>query len=767
MAAALDRGAVTPAVPQAALQPRWRGLVLVAVGACVVILAVLLVQARQLQRLNAIIHTGSDLRVVESQRQETEYLQLREQWQRALDPTLPLDLRALSLRYEIWVGRVAMLRDNTAVRRTAIDALTNLDSTLDRIDRFVHDADAALAGEASPEARRSALRELQPRLVALGEPIHELALSAGHRANQDQTERHLLISQHTRVTLALTAVLALLVLTFVGLSLRQMRQLSRRQQALQKLTEDLHAARQVALAASQAKSHFLANMSHEIRTPFQGLVGMLSMLRDTPLDAHQVDCLRTATESADHLLAVVNDILDLSQLEAGRLQIQPIGVELCSLLQEVEALMQPQAQARQLALRVHADPAVPARARLDPTRVRQVLFNLLSNAIKFSERGVVELELRLLSGEGGAQRLAFKVTDTGVGMDGATLSRLFGRFERGDALRPDAPGGTGLGLEISRNLARLMGGDLEASSQLGQGSCFTLTLPMEPASEVLPLPVPDTPSPLPPSGLQLLVAEDHPVNRQVLAALLDSMGHRSLFVAGGDEAVQAVQRQRFDLVLMDLHMPGVDGIEATRRIRALDDRSAATVPIVALTADAFTDTRDRCLVAGMNDFLGKPVGRDKLAALLRQLFGSAAGVERDGPGEQPLPERAELADAAALPLIDALTVARARQLLSSQRHAEVLATYLDQSARTVARLRLAVREAQTQELQELAHASRGAALALGLSALAGTAEALQKGAAHLPAHEIARLVQCFDEQLARTRSAAERAGLLPGTIAAG
>ncbi len=752
--------------PAIASPPRWPWLVLIGVVSALVLAGVVMLQVQQLGRLNTALHNGSEVRTAQMHRQEIEYLQLREQWQRALDPTLALDLRALSLRYDIWVSRVALLRDDTASRRTAVTISRDLNDTLRRADDFVRRADPLMAPQLAPAARRAGLAELQPELLELGEDMRELSLAASHLTTEEQTARNLVLSRYTRVTIALTALLALMVLAFAAFSLRQMRQLQRRHDALAALTADLHVARRAAEAHSRAKSHFLADMSHEIRTPFQGLLGMLGMLRDTGLDARQIDYLRTATESADHLLAVLNDILDMSQLEAGRLQLSPAPVTLRPLLQDVESLMRPQAHARHLALHVDADPAVPERARLDATRVKQVLFNLLSNAIKFSQRGTVELSLRLQHDAEGGPQLLFAVTDTGPGMDGETVARLFERFERGrQEQRPGAPHGSGLGLEISRSLARLMGGDLDVSSQPGRGSRFSFSLPLEPVlgSEAATAPSRELDSGSSPQRLDVLVAEDHAVNRQVLAALLDSLGHRAHFVPGGSEAITAVQRQRFDLVLMDLHMPDIDGIEATRRIRALPERSAATVPIVALTADAFTDTRERCLVAGMNNFLSKPVSRERLGALLRQLFGSSAGSDAAAASD-PLPPRLDVAPAeAAVPLLDAQAVARTVELLSPARYAGVLGDFLDQAPATARRLRKAVRDAQPLELRVHAHATRGAALNLGLAALAATAEGLQNGAAHLPAHEVARLVQRFEDQIAATRHAAEQAGLLPAT----
>jgi len=260
----------------------------------------------------------------------------------------------------------------------------------------------------------------------------------------------------------------------------------------------------------------------------------------------------------------------------------------------------------------------------------------------------------------------------------------------------------------------------------------------------------------------VLVAEDHPVNRQYMAALLESMGHQALFTANGREAVDAVRYRRgqppFDIVLMDLHMPVLDGVGATREIRALPEPAAATVPIVALTADAFSETRDRCLVAGMNDFLTKPVSPQKLAASLRRLFGTAATPPLVDESPPPL---APLQPSETPPLIDRHAVALALQAMPRARLAALIHDFLDQGPHTVQRLRAAVRDAEALELKVNAHAAHGAALNLGLAALATTAGALHEGASHLAAHEIARLVQRFEEQLAQTRKAAIADGLMP------
>jgi CheY-like chemotaxis protein/anti-sigma regulatory factor (Ser/Thr protein kinase) len=487
---------------------------------------------------------------------------------------------------------------------------------------------------------------------------------------------------------------------------------------------------------------------------------MLSLLRDTGLNARQVDYLRTATESADHLLTILNDVLDMSLLESGRLTLTEEPVSLRDLLREVEALMRPQAQAKSLSLHIDADPGVPEKVRADRTRVKQILFNLLNNAVKFSDRGVVVLDLRRATAEDGREVLEFVVTDTGIGMDEATLGRLFRRFSQGDESRSRRHGGTGLGLEISRSLARLMGGDVTAKSVAGEGSSFTFRMPLHAVAAPAPPPA-AAPSPAgtPAPGmgsLRVLVAEDHPVNRQYMAALLEGMGHQPFFAGNGLEAVHAIREQRFDVVLMDLHMPLLDGVGATLSIRALPDTAAATVPIIALTADAFAQTRERCLMAGMNDFLAKPVSPERLSAMLRRLFGGAAAADAPPPGAAEVRSSGDATPS----VLDRATLDAALRAMPRERLAYLLGAFFEQGPDMVQRLRVALREGQALDLRVNAHAARGAALNFGLSALAQTAQALHEGATHVPAHEIALLIERFEHQLTASREACEVAGLL-------
>ena len=753
MAVADDRSPLARLPAGGARGGPWRGSWLGALALLLTLglLVAAAVQIRQFALLTQAVRGGNDYVVLTIYQVEAEHLRLSEQWTRALSTGEPIDRATLQLRYDVWVSRVGLLTEGGT--RRLIESRPGWIQTVQQMEAFVARADRWLGEPAGARLDLAALRDLQPGLLALGPPIHGLSLAAAHDVSDQFAERNRVVRRHNQIGIALTILLAGMTLAFAAIVFGQMRQLQARRQTLEDLAASLHDARREAEIASQAKSAFLANMSHEIRTPFHGLLGMLSLLRETSLAPRQLDYLRTATESADHLLAILNDILDISQLESGRMVLAPVPIDLREMLRTVDALMRPQATAKSLALHVDAEPQVPEWLVADPTRVKQVLFNLLSNAIKFSDRGAVVLDVRVREHGEGRRALGFIVTDTGIGMDEATLARLFRRFSQGDETRSRRFGGAGLGLEISRNLARLMGGDISVRSEPGHGSSFSFQMPIH------ELPVPPVPAggaaptagPLP-TRLRVLAAEDHPVNRQYMAALLGTLAHDAWFASDGHEAVQAVRDRRFDVVLMDMHMPQLDGLGATRAIRALADPAAATVPIVALTADAFPETRERCLLTGMNDFLTKPVSPEQLATALRRLFGppgSAAAAAPQSAAAPPLHDG----------LIDPVALQRTLTAVPRAQLAAMVHSYLQQGVETVQHLRAAVRDGRPLDLRVHAHATRGAALNLGLPALAATAEALHEGAAHLPAHEIARLVQRFEQQLGATGVAAHEHGL--------
>jgi signal transduction histidine kinase/CheY-like chemotaxis protein len=387
---------------------------------------------------------------------------------------------------------------------------------------------------------------------------------------------------------------------------------------------DLRAAMIRAEEASRAKSAFLATMSHEIRTPMNGVLGMLDLLKSAPLTPAQREQVDTAAHSAESLLRILNDILDFSKIETGRLDFESIPFRPARTTEETVALMRPMAAAKSLELRFQADEAAMTRVMGDPMRLRQVLLNLVGNAIKFSERGAIEVKLsgRLLDAP---PRLALDVSvqDQGIGMGADTLARLFQPFVQADSSMSRRYGGSGLGLAISQKLVQRMGGTIAVESRLGAGSRFHFTATFPLAKErntAVPFPTASANTQLL-SG-RVLVVEDDPVNQRVITLMLQRLGLEYHVVADGQSALGLIESAAWDLVLMDLQLPGIDGMETTRRARLLlGDRS---LPIVALTANARSEDRAACLMAGMDDFLPKPVRSDTLRECLARWLPAAS-----------------------------------------------------------------------------------------------------------------------------------------------
>ncbi len=599
---------------------------LIVIGVLLACLAsgLVVVQWRQGQQFsNAMVEEGDN--VTHSLFQaENEYLRLRAAWRDG--PSA--DPEEAMLRYEIFVSRLSVLRSANALR--AVADVPEIRSMLEQSEAFVERADRFHAGFADPSGRI----DRTPMLAALEElagPVRALTRAGNEVHARIMTRRAEAVRQQNQVGMAMAVLLAGMILLTAALVWLQMRREAERRGQLERLAADLTRARAAAEEANEAKSAFLANMSHEIRTPFQGLLGMLALLRATPLDTRQAEWLRTASSSADHLLALLNDILDLSRLQSGNLSLEPQPTAVRALLRAVDSLMRPQAARKRLSLKVEVEPDLPDTLMLDPVRVRQVLFNLVSNAIKFTDTGSVTLRAtRRFSDDGLGEHLVFGVIDTGIGMDEATLSRLFRRFVQADNSRTRRFGGAGLGLEISRSLAHLMSGEVNVLSKAGEGSTFEFTMPLRRAVQ-RPADVWPSPQAAPSLGrLRVLVAEDNEINRLYLEALLGGLGHEVRFAVDGEQVVQIASAERFDIIFMDLHMPCIDGFDATLRIRSLPDGLAAAVPIVALTADAFPETRQRCLAAGMDDFLTKPVLLGDLTPCLHRLLSSSRSA-------QPLP----------------------------------------------------------------------------------------------------------------------------------
>ncbi|MCX6878497.1 MAG: ATP-binding protein [Verrucomicrobia bacterium] len=498
--------------------------------------------------------------------------------------------------------------------------------------------------------------------------------------------------------------------------------------------DEAHHAALAAEAANRAKSTFLATMSHEIRTPLNAVIGMASLLETTPLNAQQQDFADTILNSSNFLLELITDLLDYSRIESGSIDLEAAPFILADLCREAFDVVRPGAMGKHLELSCQLAPQLPSQVEGDRARIRQILVNLLSNAVKFTPAGCISLRVDGQQHAAGPWHLTFEVKDSGIGIAPDAIERLFVPFVQVDSSSTRRFGGSGLGLAISKRLAAVMGGDITVHSTPGQGSTFRVALTLSSARQPATAPTArpaDEGEPARIAKLRTLVAEDNPNNQKIIRLLLQRLGIAADIVANGREALEAARANRYDVIILDLQMPVMDGLEASRKIRDLD--LAQRPSIVALTANAFQEDRDAAIAAGMDDYLSKPITLDRLREMLAKL---TSALQRP---PEPVPQPAAMNSTIPAPIAESALI-DTRQLdtfidLGSVAYHDILGDLIRDVPASLEHLRAVIQAGDTAACKRRAHSLKGILACFGCVAMtARLAELEQQEGDAAPEH---------------------------------